>query len=147
MIRNTFTQSGELAIISGVKFFVPKFIKSLQVRVTVILSVFVILSSVILMNAILQSYDQRTVSVRTAEIQNQCTILSNHMYVWGVIMILELIYMGVGISNLILDPSSKGVWPAVISAVCVLTAGILSIRREWKTKTEGHEIENDKKEL
>ena len=30
------------------------------------------------------------------------------MYVWGVIMILELIYMGVGISNLILDPSSKG---------------------------------------
>ena len=42
------------------------------------------------------------------------------MYVWGVIMIL--------------DPSSKGDWPAVISAVCVLTAGILSIRREWKTK-------------
>ena len=79
MIRNTFTQSGELAIISGVKFFVPKFIKSLQVRVTVILSVFVILSSVILMNAILQSYDQRTVSVRTAEIQNQCTILSNQL--------------------------------------------------------------------
>ena len=62
------------------------------------------------------------------------------MYVWGVIM-------GAGISNLILDPSSKGDWPAVISAVCVLTAGILSIRREWKTKTEGHEIENDKKEL
>ena len=81
MIQNTFTQSGELAIISGVKFkfFVPKFIKSLQVRVTVILSVFVILSSVILMNAILQSYDQRTVSVRTAEIQNQCTILSNQL--------------------------------------------------------------------
>lgn len=48
-------------------------------RVTVILSVFVILSSVILMNAILQSYDQRTVSVRTAEIQNQCTILSNQL--------------------------------------------------------------------
>ena len=68
-----------MAIISGVKFFVPKFIKSLQVRVTVILSVFVILSSVILMNAILQSYDQRTVSVRTAEIQNQCTILSNQL--------------------------------------------------------------------
>ena len=41
------------------------------------------------------------------------------MYVWGVIMILELIYMGVGISNLILDPSSKEDWPAVISAVCV----------------------------
>ena len=69
------------------------------------------------------------------------------MYVWGVIMILELIYMGGGISNLILDPSSKGDWPAVISAVCVLTAGILPIRREWKTKTDGHEIENDKKEL
>ena len=31
------------------------------------------------MNAILQSYDQRTVSVRTAEIQNQCTILSNQL--------------------------------------------------------------------
>lgn len=31
------------------------------------------------MNAILQSYDQRIVSVRTAEIQNQCTILSNQL--------------------------------------------------------------------
>lgn len=60
--------------------------------------------------------------------------VTSKMYAWGVIMILELIYMGVGIYNLIMDSSSKGDRAAVISAVCVLMAGILSIRRELKPK-------------
>ena len=80
MIRNTSIQSGELVIISGVKFkLVPKFTKSLQVRIVVLLSLFAAAAGFFLKSAILDSYDQRTVTVRTAEIQNQCTILINQM--------------------------------------------------------------------
>lgn len=80
MIRNTFIQSGELVIISGVRIkFVPKFIKSLQVRIVVLFSLAVVVTSFFLKSAILESYHQRTVAVRTAEIQNQCTILSNQL--------------------------------------------------------------------
>lgn len=75
-----FIRSGELVIISGVKIkLVPKFIKSLQVRIVVLLSVFVIAACFFMKGAISRSYEQRTVSVRAAEIQNQCTILSNQL--------------------------------------------------------------------
>ena len=57
----------------------PKFIKSLQLRIVVLLSLFAIVSSVFLKGAILKNSEQRTVQVRTAEIQNQCTILSNQI--------------------------------------------------------------------
>lgn len=56
---------------------------------------------------------------------------------WGVIMILELIYMGVGITNLIKEPlTSKGDWAAVLSACFVLLAGVISVRRELKKQKE-----------
>ena len=86
-------------------------------RVTVILSVFVILSSVILMNAILQSYDQRTVSVRTAEIQNQCTILSNQL--------VNSDYLKTGVSDVIdTAPSARGAqkFPLAASARIILSS-------------------------
>lgn len=74
------TQSGELVIISGVKVkFVPKFLKSLRVRIAFVISVFVIVACMLLRMGILNSYEQRSVSVRAAEIQNQCTILANQL--------------------------------------------------------------------
>ena len=74
------TQSGELVIISGDRIkFVPKFIKSLQVRIATLLILFVVLSCFFLRVGILKSYEQRSVAVRTAEIQNQCTILGNQL--------------------------------------------------------------------
>ena len=75
-----FTQSGELVIISGDKMnFVPKFLKSLRVRIAMLLILFVVLSCLFLRMGILKSYEQRSVAVRTAEIQNQCTILGNQL--------------------------------------------------------------------
>lgn len=80
MIRNMYTQSGELVIISGVKLKVrPKFLKSMQVRLVLLLSLFAIVSSIFLKGAILKNTEQRTVQVRTAEIQNQCMILCNQL--------------------------------------------------------------------
>lgn len=73
-------RSGELVIISGVKLkFVPKFLKSLRVRIVLLLGICTILTCLFLKGAILESYEQRQVSVRTSEIQNQCTILGNQL--------------------------------------------------------------------
>ena len=74
------TRSGELVIISGVKIkLVPKFLKSLRVRIAFVISLFVVLACVFLRMGILNTYEQRSVAVRTAEIQNQCTILANQL--------------------------------------------------------------------
>lgn len=53
--------------------------KSLQVRIVILLSLFVVGAAFILKAAVLKSYDKRTVTVRTTEIQNQCAILSNQL--------------------------------------------------------------------
>lgn len=74
------TRSGELVIISGVKIkLVPKFLKSLRVRIAFVISLFVVLACVFIRMGILNTYEQRSVAVRTAEIQNQCTILANQL--------------------------------------------------------------------
>lgn len=78
MTRNTSIRSGELVIISGVKLkYVPKFIKSLYVRIVLLISLVVGVACFCMKVAVLESYEQRQVAVRTSEIQNQCTILSN----------------------------------------------------------------------
>ncbi|MDL2296120.1 cell wall metabolism sensor histidine kinase WalK [Lachnospiraceae bacterium OttesenSCG-928-E19] len=53
--------------------------KSLQFRIVIILVLFGMIPALVMRGAILSSYEDRTVSVRTAEIQNQCTILANQI--------------------------------------------------------------------
>ncbi len=75
-----YTQNGELVIISGVKLQLrPKFLNSLQVRITLLLSVFVIVSCVLFGGTVLGNYSQELLSERTTEIQNQCTILCSQI--------------------------------------------------------------------
>lgn len=81
-----YIRSGELVIISEVKYkskyipgFIPGILKSLQARIAFLFSLFGILACLFLKGVILENYEQRAVSVRTAEIQNQCTILSNQI--------------------------------------------------------------------
>lgn len=51
----------------------------MQLRIVVLLSLFAIVSSIVLKGMILKNSEQRSVQVRTAEIQNQCTILCNQL--------------------------------------------------------------------
>lgn len=75
-----YIQSGELVIISGVKLqLCPRFFNSLQVRITLLLSMFVIVSCVIFKEAVLKNHDQEMIASRMAEIQNQCTIMCNQI--------------------------------------------------------------------
>ena len=77
-----YIQSGELVTILGVKEKMKnKFFKSLRFRILLLLVLFGIIPCAILKSAILDNYIDRTVSARTAEIQNQCAILSNQLKV------------------------------------------------------------------
>ena len=80
MIRNTYIRSGELVTISGVRYFIKsKFIKSLRFRIVLLLIVVGIVPCIITKEIVLKSYEKRAVDVRTAEIQNQCTIICNQL--------------------------------------------------------------------
>ena len=73
-------QSGEWVTISGVKkYFKNNIFKSMRFQI-VLLVFFAGFIPVIIMRAVfLSSYEKRAVEVRTADIQNQCTILSNQL--------------------------------------------------------------------
>jgi len=75
-----YIQSGELVIISKGKFkFKIKFLKSLRFRIALLACMAWLIPAYILYHGMLASYEARAVSLRTSEIQNQCTILSNHL--------------------------------------------------------------------
>jgi len=69
-----------LVIILGVKTKLKfKFFKSMKLWIILIMIVVGIIPCIILRGALLSDYEKRAVSLKTAEIQNQCTILSNQM--------------------------------------------------------------------
>ena len=73
-------QSGELVIISRLKRYIRiRVFKSLRLYITVLLMLVGIIPCLVLKGLVLESYETRAVEVRTAEIQNQCTILCSQL--------------------------------------------------------------------
>lgn len=76
-----YIQSGELVTISRVKFHIKnKFLQSLFFRLVLIIVIVGILPCFIFRGGILAVYESRAVSIKTADIQNQCTILCNQLF-------------------------------------------------------------------
>ncbi|HIX98748.1 HAMP domain-containing protein [Faecalicatena fissicatena] len=93
-IRNTCTQSGELVTISGVRlYFRNHFLKSLKFRIIFLFIAVGIIPCLVLKAVILESYENRAVDVRTAQLQNQCTILCNQIGAGG--------YLDTGLSEVL----------------------------------------------
>jgi len=75
-----YIQNGVWDIISGVKkYFRKSIFRSLRFRLMVCVILAGILPMAVLRAVLLNSYEKRAVDVRTAEIQNQCTILCNQL--------------------------------------------------------------------
>ncbi|MDO4473122.1 MAG: HAMP domain-containing sensor histidine kinase [Eubacteriales bacterium] len=75
-----FIRNGELVIILGVKQYLKlKFFKSLRFYLILLLMIVGIIPSVIMKAMVLENYEKRAVDVRTAEIQNQCTVLCEQL--------------------------------------------------------------------
>lgn len=82
MNQNTYIQSGELVIISRDKFHFKidfKFFKSLRFFIIALVLLVSTIPSMIAYRGIIKAYETRAVSLRTADIQSQCTILSNQL--------------------------------------------------------------------
>ncbi|WP_173020119.1 MULTISPECIES: ATP-binding protein [unclassified Eubacterium (in: firmicutes)] len=77
-----YIQSGELVIISRGDFHFnlnSKFLKSLRFCIILLLLVVSTVPCAAAYRGIIKAYEARAVSLRTADIQNQCTILSNQL--------------------------------------------------------------------
>ena len=73
-------QNGVLVIISGVKkYLTNNILGSLRFRIILMVTLAGAVPALIMQAVILNSYETRAVDVRTAEIQNQCTILCNQL--------------------------------------------------------------------
>jgi signal transduction histidine kinase len=69
-----------LVIISGVKKYLKwGILKSLRARIVLLVILAGAIPALILRGVVLSSFEKREVEVRTAEIQNQCTILCNQL--------------------------------------------------------------------
>ena len=82
MNQSMFIQSGVLAIISKVNKFYKqniKFLKSLRLLIIVIVLAVSGLGSLAIYSGIIKAYENRAITMRTADIQSQCTILSNQL--------------------------------------------------------------------
>jgi len=70
---------GEEVIIFKVNKERFKFLKSLRLRIMIILVIIGIIPSIIIENGIVNSYEDRAVSLRSFNVKNQCDILSNQL--------------------------------------------------------------------
>lgn len=76
-----YIRSGEWVIISRFSFrkIRWKFLRSLRFRITVILVVIGIVPMIIVENGIVESYEERAVTVRSITVKNQCDIICDQM--------------------------------------------------------------------
>ena len=80
MIRCTFIRNGELVTILEVKKrFQTKFVKSLRARILFLLVVIGMVPCIVLGIMIVSTHQERSIERYMAQIQNQCTILSNQL--------------------------------------------------------------------
>lgn len=82
MNRDTCIQSGELVIISKGKFLtkISDKVKSLRFYVVLMIVFAGFVPGVCIYGTMIRTYETRAVSLQTAEIKNQCTILSNQLH-------------------------------------------------------------------
>ena len=84
--RNMYIQSGEWVIISKVKRqfrFRDKILKNMRFRLIMCIMLAGLVPCLAALFGIVKFYESRAVELRTAEIQNQCTILSNQLNNFG----------------------------------------------------------------
>lgn len=63
----------------NLNFKKPKFIRSMKVRIFLIIFIIGLIPCIVMRYAILQNYEERAVSLRTSDVQTQLKILANHL--------------------------------------------------------------------
>lgn len=129
MIRNMCIQSGEWVIISGVRnYFKNHFFKSLRFRIVLLLMLVGIIPCIVMKAIVLESYEKRAVDVRTAEIQNQCTILCNQL----------------GSSNYLAEGTSEVIRTELTQLSNIYNGRVMIIDDEFRIAEDTYDLEKGK---
>ena len=117
-----YIQSGELVIILKGKW------KSLRYRIVLLLILVSSIPCLILKAVVLKGYERRTVSWRTAEVQNQCAILANQ----------------IGGSNYMEEPISEVLNAELTQVSNIYDGRVMVIDRDFRIKKDTFGIEEGK---
>ena len=124
-----YIQSGELVIILRDKFRIGnKIWHSLRFRIIILVIVIGIVPAFIMEAGILKSYERRAVSVRTAEIQNQCTILSNQL----------------SSKNYLIDTSSEIINAELMQLSNTYNGRVMIVNQEFQIIKDTYELDEGK---
>ena len=88
LLFSTVASLGGIIILTGIKNRLSKIrlLRSLKLRIFVIILAVGIVPSAIMHFAILNNYEERAVSLRTSDVQNQCKILANHLITYNYLL-------------------------------------------------------------
>ncbi len=124
-----YIQSGELVTILEVKEKLKsKLVTSLRLRILVLLTAVGVVPCLILKAAILNSHVDKSVAANVAEIQNQCTILSNQLKNY----------------NYIADTKSEVINAEIVQLSNVYNGRILIINDEFRIIKDTYELDEGK---
>ena len=105
-----------------------RFLKSLRLRIVLILMLVGILPCIVMKAIVLESYEKRAVDVRTAEIQNQCTILCNSL----------------GNSNYLADGTSEILQAELIQLSNIYSGRVMVIDNEFRVVEDTYNLDRGK---
>lgn len=129
-----YIQSGEWVIISRAKShfkFKDKIFRNLRFRIILIVMLAGLVPCIAALFGIVNFYESRTVSLRTAEIQNQCTILSNQLNNYGYFE----------------DPSSEVVNANLYQMATIYSGRIMVIDQELKVIRDTYGLDEGKTDV
>lgn len=124
-------QSGELVIISKVSFSLKlkdKILKSLRIRIILVVICVGMLSGITAYGVITKAYESRAVSLRTAEIQSQCTILCDQM----------------NSSNYLSDTSSEVINASLTQLMNIYNGRVMVIDRDLRVVKDTYGLDEGK---
>ena len=129
MSRFIFIQSGEWVIISKLRFRIKnKYLNSLFLRIIIIVLVAGIVPCVIFRIGILAVYENRAVGLKTADIQNQCTILCNQL----------------STSNYLDNPNNATIDAELIQLSNIYSGRVMIVNQELKILRDTYDLDAGK---
>lgn len=105
-----------------------RFIKSLQFRIFLIIIIVGYVPTLMMRYGILQNYENRAVSLRTAEVENQAKILANHL----------------AVNNYLQDTSSETINAELLQLSTLYDGRVLVIDRNFNAVKDTYEISTGK---
>ena len=131
MNLSTFIQSGVLVIISKAKTFlknIKKIFKSLRFFIVLVIMFVSSICSIGIYAGVIKAYENRAITMRTADIQSQCTILSNQLNSY----------------NYLTDPSSEVINTNLTQLMNIYNGRVMIVNKNLKVIKDTYSLDEGK---